>query len=67
MATVYFKNCTSFFFFFFFVFFAWKIHGQRGLAGYSPWGHKRIRHDLATKQQQQKPSKILFTLTLHKF
>ena len=19
---------------------AWKIHGQRGLAGYSPWGHK---------------------------
>ena len=20
---------------------------------YSPWGHKRVRHDLATKQQQQ--------------
>ena len=19
---------------------AWKIHGQRSLAGYSPWGHK---------------------------
>ena len=19
---------------------AWKFHGQRGLAGYSPWGHK---------------------------
>ena len=19
---------------------AWRIHGQRGLAGYSPWGHK---------------------------
>ena len=22
------------------------------LAGYSPWGHRRVRHDLATKQQQ---------------
>ena len=22
--------------------------------GYSPWGHKRGRHDLVTKQQQQK-------------
>ena len=30
-----------------------KSHGQRSLAGYSPWGHKRVRHDLATKQQQQ--------------
>jgi len=28
-----------------------KSHRQRSLAGYSPWGHKRIRHDLATKQQ----------------
>ena len=26
-----------------------KSHGQRGLAGHSPWGHKRVRHDLATK------------------
>ena len=23
---------------------AWRIHGQRSLAGYSPWGHK-VRHD----------------------
>ena len=30
----------------------WKTHGQRSLAGYSPWSHKRIRHNLATKQQQ---------------
>ena len=29
-----------------------KSHGQRTLAGYSPWGHK-TRQDLATKQQQQ--------------
>ena len=28
-----------------------KSHGQRSLAGYSPWGHKGVRHDLATKQQ----------------
>ena len=25
-----------------------EFHGQRSLAGYSPWGHKRVRHDLAT-------------------
>ena len=28
-----------------------KFHGQRSLVGYSPWGCK-VRHDLATKQQQ---------------
>ena len=25
---------------------AWKSHGQRNLAGYSPQDHKRIGHDL---------------------
>ena len=29
-----------------------KSYGQRGLAGYSPWGHKRVGHDLVTEQQQ---------------
>ena len=29
-----------------------KSHGQRSQAGYSPWGHKRVGQDLATKQQQ---------------
>ena len=29
---------------------AGKSHGQRSLADYSPWGHKRVGHDLATKQ-----------------
>ena len=29
-----------------------KSHGQRNLVGYNPLGCKRIRHDLATKQQQ---------------
>ena len=29
-----------------------KSHGQRNLEGYSPCGHKRVRHDLVIKQQQ---------------
>ena len=28
-----------------------KSHEQRSLVGYSPWGRKRVRHDLATNQQ----------------
>ena len=31
------------------VFLPEKSQGQRNLAGYSPWGHKHLRHDLATK------------------
>ena len=34
------------------VFLPGKSHGQRILEGYSPWGHKRVRHNLVTKQQQ---------------
>ena len=30
---------------------AWRIHGQRSLPGYSPWGSKKVGHDLETKQQ----------------
>ena len=30
-----------------------KSRGQKSLVGYSPWGLKRVRHDLATKRQQQ--------------
>ena len=33
------------------VFLSEKSHGQRSLAGYNPWGHKRVRHNLATKGQ----------------
>ena len=29
-------------------FFPGESHGQRSLAGYSPWGQKRVRHSLAT-------------------
>ena len=28
---------------------AGKPHGQRSQVSYSPWGHKRITHDLVTK------------------
>ena len=35
------------------VFLPGKSHGQRSLAGCSAWGHKRVGHDLATKQPQQ--------------
>ena len=31
------------------VFLPGTSHGQRSLAGYSPWGCKRAGHDLATK------------------
>ena len=34
------------------VFWPGESHGQRSLAGYSPWGC-RVRHDRATEQQQQ--------------
>ena len=33
------------------VFLPGKSHGQRCLVGYSPWDHKRVRHDGATKKQ----------------
>ena len=33
------------------VFLPGKSHEQRSLVGYSPWGHKRVGHDLVTKQQ----------------
>ena len=33
------------------VFLPGKSHGQRSLVGYDSWGHKRVGHNLATKQQ----------------
>ena len=44
------------------IFLPGEFHGQRSLAGYSPWGHKRVRHDLAAEQKQ--PFFILFSRTL---
>ena len=34
------------------VFLPGKFHGQRSLKGCSPWGRKRVRHNLTTVQQQ---------------
>ena len=34
------------------IFFPGKSHGQGSLAGYSPRGHKRVGHELVTKQLQ---------------
>ena len=31
---------------------AWEIPWTGELVGYSPWGHKRVGHDLVTTQQQ---------------
>ena len=35
-----------------------KFHGQRSLAGCSSWSHKRVGHDLVTKQQQHCLSEV---------
>ena len=32
--------------------------GQRSLASYSPWGHKRVRHNLATDHHHQQQNFI---------
>ena len=34
------------------VFLPGKSHGQKSMSGYSPWGHKRVRQNLVTKQHQ---------------
>ena len=34
------------------VFLPGKFHGQGSLEGYRPWGCKRVRQDLKSKQQQ---------------
>ena len=31
-----------------------KLHGQQSMAGYSPWGHKRVVCNLGTKNKKQK-------------
>ena len=34
------------------VFLPGKSHGQRSLACYIPWGHKRVRHNLVTNNNK---------------
>ena len=38
------------------VFLPGKSHGQRSLMGYSPQQHKRVSHNLSTKQQHTQPT-----------
>ena len=35
------------------IFLSGKSHRQRSLAGYSPWGHKRVGHNTVTKQKRE--------------
>ena len=45
-----------------------SIHGQRSLAGYNPWGLKRMGNDLATKRPPSKEYSIFgfnFSLPIH--
>jgi len=35
---------------------AWEIPGQSSLVGYSPWSHKRVGHDWASKHHQPVPT-----------
>ena len=37
------------------VFWPGKSHGHRSLVDSSPWGHKRVRHNFVTKQQEKQP------------
>ena len=40
-----------------------ESEGQESLACRSPWGHKKIRHDLVTEQQQPLFHILLFSST----
>ena len=42
-----------------------KSREQRSLVGFSPWGHKRVRHNLATKQQQKHDFSLQSNPTSH--
>ena len=41
------------------VFLPGKSHGPRSLVGYSPWGRKKVEHNLASKQQQLHLNNVL--------
>ena len=40
------------------VFLSGRSHGQRSLLSCSPWGHKRVGHDLATEEGKWQPSPV---------
>ena len=39
---------------------AWEIPWTEDPGGYIPWDHRRVRHDLVTKQQQQHKIHIIY-------
>ena len=51
------------------VFLPGKFHGRRNLVGYSPWSHKRVGHDLATKPPPKRfynrDTETCFSFLLH--
>ena len=38
---------------------------RKGLVGYSPWGCKRVRENLVTKQQQQSQPQAMFSVHIY--
>ena len=44
---------------------AWEIPWLKSLVSYSPWDGKRVRHDLATKQQYQDSYCIMQVYNAH--
>ena len=47
------------------VFLLGKSHGQKGLAGFSPWGHKRVGHNLVIKKQQKYSNTYMYQFFLN--
>ena len=43
-----------------------KPLGQRSLAGYSPWGSQRVRHDLVIKQVVWSPARKSLVLLIQR-
>ena len=39
---------------------AWEIPRTKSLAGWSPWGHKRVGHDFMTKQHTHTHNGVLY-------
>ena len=49
------------------VFLPGKSHEQRSLVGYSPWDHKRVRHNSVTKEQQLMYNTVCYMCTIQQF
>ena len=49
-----------------FSFLAWESYGQKSLVAYSPWGHKRVTHNLETRQQHLGTSLCTIFAKIHK-